>query len=179
MKINEFIKENYIPAIELKKGFQITEDKPWDAMTVLNELYVQLGHLSFLIENNKKTAEIGRNIFNLGDEISDVFLQAFALTWKLNIDLTKTFKEEDCGNTINDMCTLTGQITETVMEIYGFRHFKKREGFERLEDFLVYKINCLICVVFNFGLCYNIDMDKEFKTMIEDATSFLRNFKRG
>lgn len=179
MKIKQFIDENYEPAIELKKGFQITEDKPWDAMTVLTELYVQIGHLSFLIEKNEKTAEIGRNIINLGDEVSDVFLQIFALTWKLNIDLTKVFKEENCGSTINDMCTLTGQITETVMELYGFRHFKKRQGFDRLEDFLNYKINCLICVVYNFGISYNLDVNKEFKAMIDDASNFLKNFKRG
>jgi hypothetical protein len=179
MKIKEFIDRNYHDAIELKKGFQKTENKPWDAMTVLSELYVQIGHLSYLIEKNESTAEKGRNIHNLGDEVSDVFLQIFALTWKHNLDLTEFFKEEDVGATINDMCTLAGQITETTMEMYEFRHLKSREGFETLEDFLKYKINCLVCVVYNFGKSYNLDMNKEFRAMIDDATNFLRNFQRG
>ncbi len=179
MKIKEFINRNYHDAIELKKGFQITENKPWDAMIVLAELYVQLGHLTYIIENNKLTAERGRNIGNLGDEISDVFLQIFALTWKLGIDLKDSFKEENVGSSIHDMCTLAGQITETTMEMYEFRHLKPREGFDSLEEFLKHKINCLVCVVYNFGKSYNLDMDKEFRAMIDDATNFLRNFQRG
>ncbi len=177
MNIKDFINNNYKNAINLKKAFQITENSPWDATTVLLELIVQLGHISLIVENNNSVYEIGRKISDLGDEISDVFLQTFALCWKLDINLLETFNEEDCGSSINDMLSIVGQITETVMEKYDFRHKKNREGFDNIDDFLIYKINCLFNVVFNFGLCYNLNMQSEFERMLNNAHNFLRNYK--
>ena len=47
--IKAFLKENYDEAIKLKERFKITENKEWDAITILAELNVQLGHFSYLI----------------------------------------------------------------------------------------------------------------------------------
>lgn len=60
--IKAFLKENYDEAIKLKERFKITENKEWDAITILAELNVQLGHFSYLISKQKNYGENGRNI---------------------------------------------------------------------------------------------------------------------
>ena len=54
--------KNYDEAIKLKERFKITENKEWDAITILAELNVQLGHFSYLISKQKNYGENGRNI---------------------------------------------------------------------------------------------------------------------
>ena len=56
-KIEKFLIDFYDKSIELKEKFKITEDKKWNSITVLAELNVQLGHLSYLISNNKEYGE--------------------------------------------------------------------------------------------------------------------------
>lgn len=63
------------------------------------------------------------------------------------------------------------------MEINDFRHRKIRLNFKCIEEFVIFKINCLICVVFNFCKCYNVDIKNAFENMIIDATNFLKNYE--
>ena len=178
MSIEEFIYKNYDKAINLKKGFKKTENKPWNAIIVLCELYVQIGHITCIEEGNDKTLEINRKINDLGDEISDVFLQLFVLTWKLNINIKECFIYNYCGDTVGDLSTIVGQITEIIMEENGFRHKKNREGFATLRDFLNYKINCAFSIMYDFAKKKGINIDMVFNKMVEDASKFLKDFER-
>lgn len=63
------------------------------------------------------------------------------------------------------------------MEINDFSHRKIRLNFKCIEEFVIFKINCLICVVFNFCKCYNVDIKYAFENMIIDATNFLKNYE--
>lgn len=82
-----FIDNYYDKAIELKERFKVTEDKKWDSLTVISELNVQFGHLTYLLSDYKEYGEKNRNIHNVGDELSDVLLQIFALCNKCKINI--------------------------------------------------------------------------------------------
>lgn len=53
MNVKYFLDNYYDKAIELKKNFKITEDKNWNAITVLGEMNTQLGHFVYLCQNIK------------------------------------------------------------------------------------------------------------------------------
>ena len=112
----EFLLNNYDKAIKLSNRFKKTRLLVWTPLDVLNELAIQIGHV-FNIDN-KDYSEEGRNINNLGDELSDVLLQLIALSQLLNINL-KEYNSSDVVNSynINDIVVLFGQVTEAIMEI--------------------------------------------------------------
>lgn len=184
--INSFIEKYYQKAIDLKRQFRITESKKWDSMTVLNELNVQLGHLSYLLSKNKEYGEKNRNINNIGDEISDVILQLFALCDKSKVDLKSYFQTtkdkninfENPQESILALSTILGQINEIVMEIKGYRHYKIRYDFCYQKDFLLHNIAKMIEIIFYLGNTYNLDLNIEFENMLKDASNFLDNYTK-
>ena len=182
--MKRFINDYYDKAIELKKMFQITENKKWDQFTVLAELNVQFGHLAYLLSEYKDYGETNRNIHDLGDELSDVLLQIFALCWKCNIDL-KEFNYEysipnfnNCNDAILSFNVVYGQVSEIIMEIEEFRHYKIRYGYSKQTDYLLTNIAKLIEIVFYIGKEYNIDFGFEFDKMFKDASGFLERFEK-
>lgn len=182
--MKRFINDYYDKAIELKKMFQITENKKWDQFTVLAELNVQFGHLAYLLSEYKDYGEANRNIHDLGDELSDVLLQIFALCWKCNIDL-KEFNYEysipnfnNCNDAILSFNVVYGQVSEIIMEIEEFRHYKIRYGYSKQTDYLLTNIAKLIEIVFYIGKEYNIDFGFEFDKMFKDASGFLERFEK-
>lgn len=182
--MKRFINDYYDKAIELKKMFQITENKKWDQFTVLAELNVQFGHLAYLLSEYKDYGEANRNIHDLGDELSDVLLQIFALCWKCNIDL-KEFNYEysipnfnNCNDAILSFNVVYGQVSEIIMEIEEFRHYKIRYGYSKQTNYLLTNIAKLIEIVFYIGKEYNIDFGFEFDKMFKDASGFLERFEK-
>ena len=79
--LEHFVKEHYQNAIKLKERFKSIEDKPWDSLTVMAELNVQIGHVFTVLKDCQGLIEPGRAINNLGDEISDVLLQLSYLAY--------------------------------------------------------------------------------------------------
>lgn len=181
-KIRTFFEKYYDAAIELKEKFKITENKKWTPLTVLAELQVQVGHLSYLLSDYKDYGEAERKIDNIGDEISDVLLQIIAYCWKSNINIKDYDYEYKLVKLINPKeailisNTLIGQITETTMEMMGFRHYKIRYGFSRQSEFIKYKLVRLIEIMFSLGEKLKVDLNKEFGDMLKDATGFLDRF---
>ena len=180
--MKRFINDYYDKAIELKKMFQITENKKWDQFTVLAELNVQFGHLAYLLSEYKDYGEANRNIHDLGDELSDVLLQIFALCWKCNIDL-KEFNYEysipnfnNCNDAILSFNVVYGQVSEIIMEIEEFRHYKIRYGYSTQKKFLLDKISQLFNLVFIIANNLKIDMDYEYNEMINDASGWLKRY---
>lgn len=176
-----FMQNCYLEAIELKNKFKITEDKEWTALTVTNELFVQLGHYSFVVCNNNYTEEIGRNINNSKDELADILLQLCALCGKLNIDKEKIkyydTKIESVNEAILQLVTLIGQLTETIMELEGYRHNKERIGYVTKKDFIIERINKCFSIVFWIANKEKYDMVLEFNKMKVNALDFLKKYK--
>ena len=182
--MKKFINDYYDKAIELKKMFQITENKKWNQFTVLAELNVQFGHLTYLLSDYKEYGELNRNIHDLGDELSDVLLQIFSLCWKCNIDL-KNFnydysipKFNTCSEAILVFNTVYGQVSEIIMEIEEYRHYKIRYGYSKQNDYLLTNIAKLIEIVFYIGKEFNIDFSYEFDKMFKDASGFLERYEK-
>ena len=182
MSINDFIAKYYIKSVELKEKFKITENKEWDGLTVLNELQVQLGHVSHLISTNKSYGERERNITNIGDELSDVLLQIFSYSTKLNIDIRiikfeDKLIEETVENSIINLLTILGQLSEITLEYEGFRHYKIRYGFPKVEQYILNLFENFFQIVFSIINILGIDIDKEYNNMLIDANKFLDKFK--
>jgi len=140
---DDFINLCFDRAIELKKAFSITEKREWDSLTVILELNVQIGHYTSLLYNNSYSLEIGRNINNKADELSDIILQICTLCWKLNIKKEELMYMEYEINTENtamlDVFNLLGQISEIILEDNKYRHYKERLNFNSHECFLIEK----------------------------------------
>ena len=182
--MKKFINDYYDKAIELKKMFQITENKKWNQFTVLAELNVQFGHLTYLLSDYKEYGELNRNIHDLGDELSDVLLQIFSLCWKCNIDL-KNFnydysipKFNTCSEAILVFNTVYGQVSEIIMEIEEYRHYKIRYGYSKQNDYLLTNIAKLIEIVFYIGKEFNLDFSYVFDKMFKDSSGFLERYEK-
>lgn len=181
--IKEFINEYYDRAISLKQEFKITEKKEWDEITVLAEINVQLGHFSYLISNHKEFGELKRNIKSIGDELSDIILQLFSLCWKLKLNIKEYEYEYKCINFENipqallSFEVIYGQISEKILEINGYRHYKIRYNFAKESDFLYFNIARLFEIVFSISDYLTLDIDEEFNEMIKDATNFINDYK--
>lgn len=175
--LNKFMQEHFENAIMLKIGFKKTEKREWEKLTVLNELYVQLGHLFYIFHSNDFITEEGRKIDNLGDEISDVLLQSLYLSYLQGIDLRKIRFSHQPNATLEDIPVLVGQLTEALMESEDYRFRKDRVGFQNLNDFIIDRIVKILLVVCKIADDNNIDLIKEFYAMIADATNFLENYE--
>ena len=172
--IQEYINTNYQKAIELKKKFRIIEQKEWDSITVLAELTVQLSHLYNALYPSEEINEEGRNISNIGDEISDVLLQLSYLAYleKININNIKKY-ENYSYDQITGLSVLLGQLTERILEKYNYRFDKNRPGFATPKAFIEDRILKMFVIIDNYAVKKNIDINKEFNEMYEDATSFI------
>jgi NTP pyrophosphatase (non-canonical NTP hydrolase) len=173
-KIEEFFQTNYPKAIELKKQFRVLEKKEWDETTVLAELTIQVSHLYNVIFSDPAVNEIGRNIHDLGDEISDVLLQLSYLAYVENVDVTKINNYEAYNyNKLSGVNILLGQLIECILEKNEYRFDKNRPGFNKPEEFIEDRILKLFKLVSNFAESNLIDINTEFEKMYEDATSFI------
>lgn len=173
-KLNVFVKENYKMAIGLKENFIQLEKNDWDSMTVLTELYVQIGHLYNVLNDHKSIVEQGRKIDNLGDEISDVLLQLSYLAYLEKVDFKKasTYAKFPYDE-IDGLSVLGGQLTEAIMEKYEYRFDKPREGFKSIDDFIKDRIIKMMVIALNIGTRNGIDLISEFKEMCSDANKFI------
>lgn len=175
--LKKFVLEHFDNAVHLKEEFKKTEKKEWNKLVVLNELYVQLGHLFFIFNNNDFVKEMNREINNLGDEISDVLLQSLYLCYLEDIDLRKVSLELKHEYKLEDIPVLVGQLTEAIMEEEDYRFRKDRVGFNSIKDFIIDRIVRILLVICSIADNNNIDLIKEFYAMIEDATNFLNNYE--
>lgn len=178
-KIIDFLNAHYEDALKLVNDFDITKEKKWEPLDYLNELYVQLGHVFNVLYKDKAINEEKRNIDNLGDEISDVLLQLINLARVLNIDIHEI---ESCTDydydDLNGSIVLMGQLTEAIMETYGYRFKKGRLGFKTTHDFIKDRIFKLFIMTYNIAEKHNLDISKEFEAMLIDANGFLATYKK-
>ncbi len=172
-----FFDKFYVPSIQLKKRFLVTEKKAWDGLTVLNELCVQIGHVATIV-NSSKLLENGRRIDNLGDEVSDILLQLMIYIY---IEKMDDFKIKDINvkeYELTDLLVPFGQLNEIAMEEYGYKFEKPREGFATSREFVIEKVNQMFYIILNF--CHNngIDINYEYQAMLNDANRFLDRYEQ-
>lgn len=173
-KPKDFFDHCLTKAISLKEKFKILEKNDWNSLTVLLELNVQIGHLVNVVNDDIEIHEDGREIDNIGDEISDVLLQLSYLSHieKINFDNIEEYNDYHYDK-IEGLSILSGQLTEILMEKYEYRFDKPRVGFKTNDEFIKDRIIKMIIISLNIGNKYNLDMIKEFNDMCENALGFL------
>ena len=178
-QIISFLNLFYKDALKLENDFNITKAKKWNPQIYLNELYVQVGHVYNVLYSDSNINENKRNISNLGDELSDVILQLINLANALNIDLyeIKYFENFNYSD-LNGISILLGQLTEVIMEENDCRFKKNRDGFDNSYAFVKDRIFKLFIIAFKIAEYYNLDMNKEFQLMLDDANGFLKRYKK-
>ena len=72
---------------------------------------------------------------------------------------------------------LFGQLNEAIMEKYGYRFNKPRKGFSTIDDFIENRILRLFDITYQIAEKYNLEIEREFFLMLNDAYTFLENFK--
>ena len=174
----EFLNNYYQKAVQLSKDFSITRNYEWTPLLILNELSVQVGHIYNIIYQSEAVNESNRVFSNLGDELSDIFLQLITLADSMNVDMYK-IKELNCLKEDNWFAfpILFGQLNEAIMEKYGYRFNKPRKGFSTIEDFFENRILRLFDITYQIAEKYNLEIEREFFLMLNDAYTFLENFK--
>ena len=184
MNVRYFLDNYYDKAIELKNRFRITENKKWNSITVLGEMNTQLGHFCLLMSEHKEYKEVGRNIHDIGDELSDIVLQIIVLAWKLKINLKeyeynyKKVEFSSISDALLSFNVLYGQVSEIILEKYNYRHYKIRYEFSKVNDFILFKLANMLEIIFNIADTLNVDMSHEFDLMLKDASGFLNRFAR-
>lgn len=171
-----FLKKYFSKSIDLKKRFEITETKSWTDLCVLNELYVQLGHVYSVLTSNSLNEEY-RNINNLGDEISDVFFQLMLLLYYSKYDIKKVKYLDTKEENIEALVIALGQCSEAILEKNGLRFNKERPGFISLNDYILYKINEMFSILYNYCNANKVNIDFEYNLMLVDANNFLDRYK--
>ena len=172
--IEEFMKTRFTKAIELKKQFRVLEQREWDETTVLKELTIQISHLYNVVYSDPAVTEVGRNIHDQGDEISDVLLQLSYLAYIENVDVNKISDYEDYTyNQLHGINILLGQLIECILEKNKYRFEKNRPGFNTPDEFIADRILKMFVLISNYAEANLININKEFDRMYEDATSFI------
>lgn len=173
----EFWDKCFDNAIKLKERFKFIEEKNWDALTIMNEFIIQLGHYSMLVSGQDIAKEEGRNIVDHADELSDILLQSCAFCNFIKIRKEDIiFKEMKCQDekiAVMNITSLAGQIIETLLEEDGYRFKKPRKGFFNKKDFIVDKITKIFSIIFSIIEYRGIDIIKEFNSMCENANNFI------
>lgn len=172
-----FIANKYLEAIVLKEKFKEVEDNEWNSLTVMLELGVQLGHVHNIYTKNQSIDESERHFDNLGDELSDVLLQLTYLSYleHINFENLSMYEKFHCASSVqlNALSVLYGQLSEALMEKYGYRFAKPKNGFDDLDCFIKDRIMRMFLIIFSIAKENNIDMNEEFDRMNEDARNFL------
>lgn len=177
-EIIDFLDHYYQKALKLSVDFSITRDFDWTPLLILNELSVQVGHVYNIIYQNPAVDEPQRAFNNMGDELSDVFLQLITLADALNIDL---YHIKNLPPVTEDswfaLPILLGQLNEAVMEKFGYRFNKPRSGFTTTEQFIEDRILRLFVVGYRIAQKYQLSIEREFELMLDDANQFLARFR--
>ena len=70
-----------------------------------------------------------------------------------------------------------GQCSEALLEKYGLRFNKPRPGFNTTDEYVMYKINQMLSITYNYSMDKNLDIYKEYELMLIDANKFLNRYK--
>ena len=178
VEIINFLDNYYQKALQLSADFGITRDFDWTPLLILNELSVQVGHIYNIAYRNPSIDEPKRTFDNMGDELSDVFLQLITLADSLHLDL---YHIKDLPSIAEDswfaLPVLLGQLNEAVMEKCGYRFSKPRVGFNTTDQFIEDRILRLFVVSYRIAQKYQLSIDHEFQMMLDDANNFLERFR--
>lgn len=172
--LEKFVAQHLQNAIALKERFKALEEKEWDSITVMMELNVQIGHIFTVMKDSQGIIEEGRQINNLGDEISDVLLQLSYLSYLEGVTFEDAGEyDSDPYSELEGLTILGGELGEAILEKNGYRFKKPRQGFESIDDFIKNRIKRMMAIALKLGNKANLDLGLEFGLMCADATNFV------
>ena len=170
-----FLTNEYKKALLLSNEFSKLPNKEWNSLIVLLELNVQIGHVFNTFNHDEDITEINRPINNLGDELSDVLLQLCYLLYLEKIELNSLDEYQNYQYShLDGLSILFGQLTEALLEKYGYRFSKDRTNFADINAFIKDRIVKVFIIVLKMADYYNLNMNKEFDDMYEDADNFVK-----
>lgn len=156
----------------LRERFVVTTKNEWNPMSVLAELFVQIGHV-FTVLKNSPYLEKDRKIDDLGDEMSDVVFQLIIIGNMYNFDFENYQSEKIYNATLEDLIIVIGQLSEAVMENCGHRFEKARQGFSTTLNFIKFKIKQSFDIVFEITKLFDLKLEVEYQKMIDSANNWL------
>lgn len=169
---NKFFEQFLEKSKILRERFVITTKNEWNPMSVLTELYVQVGHV-YTVLKNSSYLEKNRKIDDMGDEVSDVVFQLIIIGNMYDFDY-ESYQTKSLDNpTLEDLIIVLGQLSEAVMEDCGHRFEKPRDGFETTIDFIKFKISQGFDIIFEVSNLFGLQLEKEYQRMIDSATAWL------
>lgn len=172
--LEKFVELEYDKAVALNKNFRRIKEKEWNSLTILLELSVQMGHVLCVMNKDNDCQELGRNFNNLGDELSDILLQLCNFINVENIEIKKIKRDNNYkNNNIESMQILISQLTEVLMEKYGYRFYKEHENFLNYNDFIEDRLIKLFSVIFNIADENNLELISDFEKMVKEANLFI------
>lgn len=187
MQIIRTLENTFNSAINLKKAFEEIDEKKWTSNVFCQELMLQLSHLQIVYYKKEMQfiLEHNRNLTNLNDEISDLYLQILNLANvyfsypELEKEIIKLY-ESMPSNMLSDqyivaLSIILGQINESVMILTKYRFKLNRSTIYGAEetDYLRQKIGEFIIILFNLAEGLKIDINDSFFEMFNDASNFL------
>lgn len=176
--LQDFLDNEYKKALYLNELFKQLDNKEWQSLTVLLELNIQIGHIYNVLNHDDEIIEEKRYINNMGDELSDVLLQLCTLSELENINLNNITEYIDYQyDRLDGLSIIFGQLTEGLLEKYGYRFTKERYGFSSIEEFIKDRIIKMFLIILNIANYYKLNMIEEFDKMFEDASAFIKRKK--
>lgn len=161
-------------ALAIRDAFDEAQSVQWDALTIANELSVQLGHLALCILQSSRplaasaVAEPRRNIADIGDELCDCYLQALVLLARFgqkNCISANVGEDDDAISGVLMTCVLVGRLTEAAMEVAGMRHLREDRPSHRLG-----MLSGMVCnILEQLSALYGLDLATRFEMMAAEA----------
>lgn len=170
---------------DLRHQFARIETKPWSFKKGCMELFVQIGHLSQILNvSGNYYIEKGRNIVHVEDEISDCIFQVIALMLFFNLNDEKIFssfqmeiQEKNENEIFLNLILVASQLMESIMRIEGDRFSCTRKPFYPSEsEFISLKLSEAISLLKKLAELKKIHIINAFKRMHQDTVKFLSNF---
>ena len=150
----------------MKVMWEITESKPWDNLTPLHEIMVQLGHLRQSYDQS--------SFYRMSDEICDILFQTIILMefndikYKAIATNNILTKEEFLENIV----IYFSKISELLMEKQGYRFCKNT--LEKLENALENNISHVLNIIFNFIEVNNFSLESSYSVMLDESEKFIK-----
>ena len=168
-QITGFLKKYSKESLQMKVMWEVTESRPWDNLTPLHEILVQLGHLRQSYEPN--------SLYHMLDEVCDILFQTIILMefndirYKAINTCNIITKEEFLENLI----IYFSKASELLMEKYGQRFRKNTQ--KKLEEAIADNVSHILNLIFEFIEINNFSLELGYRTMLDESEKFINEKK--
>ena len=110
----------------LKKSFEATERKPWDALTVAGELNLQCAHLNMAVDQKDLSNEYAPQVSDPSDEFADILFNCLNVLSFLNIPIETVrihVTQSDEQSWQQNLSILSGLLWDAVAKNQGYKSY--------------------------------------------------------